>query len=445
MKRGWLKLGLLTGLSLLGLGLGVVLWLMSRHAPLPAGFHLMGVSLKGVPPAQLADWLLQFDQMLGKLPIRVEQAPQQVTSLRDWGVQLDIPRTHDAIMQAWMQVLVWRKLVGNARAEITPHWQVDETAFGQRLQAFRSLECSPRDAHVRYQQGTVVVVPEQPGQRISVAGSRQNLLLALAQISFTAQPAPKGGTPLDGRPKIEVRFPLTLEPVEPRLTQAMLQSIEAVVASYTTRFPGYQVNRNHNIRLAATALDGRILLPGERLSYNEAVGERTLKRGFRLAPIIVRRQKRLGIGGGICQVSSTLFNAALLAELNIVRRVNHSIPVPYVPLGRDATVSDTGLDLVIENTRPHPIALAVEVGRSSLTVRILGKPVAGRTIRLLTQRIGPNPTRVALWRLVYQDNRLIRRERVAISTYHSPKPSRPTPSDRDQKPADSNQAPPATD
>jgi vancomycin resistance protein YoaR len=78
--------------------------------------------------------------------------------------------------------------------------------------------------------------------------------------------------------------------------------------------------------------------------------------------VIVYGEKRLGIGGGICQVSSTLYNAALLGELNIVRRANHSIPVNYVPLGRDATVTDTGIDLVIENPHDHPIAIATELG-----------------------------------------------------------------------------------
>jgi vancomycin resistance protein YoaR len=216
------------------------------------------------------------------------------------------------------------------------------------------------------------------------------------------------------------------------------------MGSYTTRFPGYQVSRNHNIRLAASALDGRILLPGERLSYNQVVGKRTLKHGFRPAPVILYGEKRLGIGGGICQVSSTLFNAALLGELNIVRRANHSIPVNYVPLGRDATVTDTGIDLVIENPHDHPIAIATELGRSSLTIRILGQPVAGRTVVLKTEHSQPksppikrvpDPTlpvgkqriikkgaagvRVVLWREVYENGVLVKRERVATSVYRA--------------------------
>ncbi|GBC92092.1 Vancomycin B-type resistance protein VanW [bacterium HR15] len=408
MARGWLKVGLLAGVSLLGLGGGVLLGFMTQHAPLPAGFQLGNISLKGIRPAELTDWLTRLDQTLGELPVQAEQAPQAVSPLRDWGVRLDILRTYEDIRQRWSQVPAWQKLVGNAHAQITPHWQVDESVFRQRLQAFRWLERVPRDARVRFREGIIEIIPEQLGQRLSVAGSCQNLLQA-CQASLTDSSHPNGSC--------AIRFSLALEPVMPRITREVLQPIEAVVASYTTRFPGYQVNRNHNIRLAAAALDGRILLPGERLSYNEAVGERTLKQGFRLAPIIIHGQKRLGVGGGICQVSSTLFNAALLADLKIVRRVNHSIPVPYVPLGRDATVSDTGLDLVIENTLPHPVALSVEVGRSHLTVRVLGKPMQGRKVVLHTRRLRSSPMRVALWRLVYQEGRLIRHEHVATSTY----------------------------
>ncbi|MCS7066163.1 MAG: VanW family protein [Fimbriimonadales bacterium] len=414
MRRGWLKAGLLTGLSLLGLGLGASLWLMSQQAPLPEGFRLMGVSPGGVRPAQLTDWLVQLDRTLSELPVQVEQSPPMVYPLREWGIQLDIPRTRDAVLQAWVRVPVWQKLLGGARAEIAPQWQVDDTAFQRCLQAFRSLERAPRDARVRYEQGTVEIVPEQPGQRLSVEGSRQNLLRVLTSANLAGSR--------------EIRFSLVLEPIAPRVTRETLHAVEGVVASYTTRFPGYQVNRNHNIRLAATALDGRVLLPGERLSYNEVVGERTLKQGFRLAPVIVRGEKRLGIGGGICQVSSTLFNAALLANLAIVRRVNHSIPVPYVPLGRDATVTDTGLDLVIENSLPHPVAFSVEIGRSFVTVRVLGKPVKGQKVVLRTQRLRTPPARIVLWRLIYQDSRLIRRERVATSVYRPPQPPRRKPS-----------------
>jgi hypothetical protein len=105
------------------------------------------------------------------------------------------------------------------------------------------------------------------------------------------------------------------------------------------------------------------------------------------------------------------------------------------------------LDLVIENSLPYPVAFSVEVGRSRLTVRVLGKPIAGRQVRLTTQRVSLSPTRVVLWRWVYQEGRLLRREQVAVSTYRPPKPLGTTrkPSEREQETIEGRQEPPATD
>jgi len=414
MVRSWLKDGgatgrlplLLAGLSLLGLGLGILLWLVSHRVPLPEGFQLMGLSLKGVQPSMLENWLVHLDTTLSEIPVQVEQVPRISSRLRDWGVQLDISRTRDAVLRAWNEVPFWQRLWGRASATIEPCWQIEPMRFQQQLQRVRSLERSPQDARLRYERGTIVIVPEQPGRRLLEEGCRANLLNALATVRLDKP--------------TELRLTLALEPIAPRITAEPLRVIDGVRASYTTRFSGYQVNRNHNIRLASKALNGRILLPGERLSFNEVVGKRTLQHGFRLAPVIIRGQKRLGIGGGICQVSSTLFNAALLANLKIVRRHNHSIPVPYVPLGRDATVSDPWLDLVIENDSPFPVAIVTELGRSHLTVRVLGKVEAGRRVVLQTRRLRSGGWRVALWRLVYEEGRLIRREHIATSTYHPP-------------------------
>lgn len=97
--------------------------------------------------------------------------------------------------------------------------------------------------------------------------------------------------------------------------------------------------RAKNIELAASSIDGRQILPGQKFSFNESVGERTIERGYVSAPVISKGEMENGIGGGICQVSSTLFAAAVTADLEIVERFPHSHPIPYMPIGLDATVS----------------------------------------------------------------------------------------------------------
>jgi vancomycin resistance protein YoaR len=302
-----------------------------------------------------------------------------------------------------------------------------QNCFRRSSLRYRHLERAPRDASVRFVNGVVEVVPSHDGQTLALEPSLHSMLHALRDL-----------------PAAQTTFAVVLTPVPPRISTERARAITGVMGSYTTRFPAHQQRRNHNIRLAAAALDGCILLPGERLSYNESVGKRTARNGFRPAPVIIRGEKRQGIGGGVCQVSSTLFNAALLGELKIARRANHSIPVAYVPLGRDATVTDTGLDLVIENPFDHPIAIATEVGRSTLTIRILGQPRVGRTVVLKTERSRPQSPpiqrvpdpnlpagrervikkgaagiRVVLWREVYENGVLVKRERVATSLYRA--------------------------
>ncbi|MFQ3612023.1 MAG: VanW family protein [Fimbriimonadales bacterium] len=421
-------------LSLSGLGAGTLLWRVQQQATTLHGSVLLGgYSLSGVPLEELTLHLESIGDALASVPLAPIEAPRASASLREWGIELDPQRTAQAIQSAWSQVPLMIRLFGSPRVRFEPQWRVNQAQLQARLQAFRRLSRPPRDAQVRFQQGRVVLVPEQVGRRYVPAIAEQNLFHAL-HLHLT-NPA------LAGQP---IAFSLGLEPIPPRLTQESLRAITGVMASYTSRFPGYEVARNHNIRLAAQALDGRVLMPGERLSYNEAVGARTLKEGFKLAPVIINGEKRLGVGGGICQVSSTLYNAVLLGEVKVVRRVNHSIPVTYVPLGRDATVTDGGLDFVIENNYDHPIALSVELGRSTLTIRILGQSRAGRRVVLSTERTTlrsptvkevPDPNlpegtrkvrqkgtagvRVVLWRTVYQDGVLVKRERVATSVYRA--------------------------
>src|SRR5262249_4274073 len=108
-------------------------------------------------------------------------------------------------------------------------------------------------------------------------------------------------------------------------------------------------------------------------SFNGTVGRRTEKAGFQIAGVYKNGKHDFDVGGGICQVSTTLYNAALLDDLKIVERHNHSMPVAYVPLGRDATVDYGALDLEIANNSDHPIAINSEFHPGKLTFRILGK------------------------------------------------------------------------
>jgi len=145
----------------------------------------------------------------------------------------------------------------------------------------------------------------------------------------------------------------------------------SILGEYTTKFSSGAKARNENIRLAADALKGKTIQPGEVFSYNNTVGPTTKKNGYKRARIFVSGKKSYGYGGGVCQVSSTLFNAAELAGMEIIERHNHSLPVEYVPRGKDAATSHGSVDLKFKNTLSYPVKIDTGVGENAVTIQIV--------------------------------------------------------------------------
>ncbi len=139
------------------------------------------------------------------------------------------------------------------------------------------------------------------------------------------------------------------------ITSEMLSEINAKIASSNTDFTKSLGERENNINLAAQAINQTILMPGDVFSFNKTVGESTIERGFKTAPVLSGVDFKYGVGGGICQVSSTLYNTVLKSGLKASERKNHSRPVSYVELGLDATVYWDTIDFKFENTLEYPI------------------------------------------------------------------------------------------
>ncbi len=152
-----------------------------------------------------------------------------------------------------------------------------------------------------------------------------------------------------------------------------LKDVVDLLASYTTSFGLGDSNRVFNVTLAANKLDEAFVKPGGIFSYNQQIGERTVSAGYKQAPGYVGDELVMDIGGGICQVSTTLYNAALLADQAIVERSTHIHPVSYAPLGQDATVADGILDFRFKNTSRYPVYIRSYIAGNQLTVEIYGK------------------------------------------------------------------------
>lgn len=177
----------------------------------------------------------------------------------------------------------------------------------------------------------------------------------------------------------KISIPITL--VDPEITADSLRELlfRDQLGSCETFLWGSTPNRISNIRLACSRFDGMVLLPGEHFSYNAVVGERTEESGFKVAPVYSGTAHQMGYGGGICQVSSTLYNAVLASDLQVDARTCHSMVVGYLPMGLDATVDWPDTDFAFTNSLDYPIRLSASVddrGRS-VTISIQGTNLTG--------------------------------------------------------------------
>jgi len=183
--------------------------------------------------------------------------------------------------------------------------------------------------------------------------------------------------------------------------------INGRLARFTTAYRSSQVDRTHNMKLAASAIDGVLIPAGITFSMNEAVGERTAARGFREAKIFENGKITEGLGGGVSQVTGTLFNTALYAGLQIVAYRTHSRTVGYLPVGRDATVAWGQFDMKFRNNSGAPVYIRYAIGGGELTCTLYGKTQPGRRIKLMVERKDISDTKIdaKLYRLVTRDGK----------------------------------------
>jgi vancomycin resistance protein YoaR len=305
----------------------------------------------------MLDALASFSRAPVALPVRVDTPRVTVDSLTD------AQRTATQIVSAPVTLVV-----GPTRFRV-PRWRLATLldlrtlrfsgpaadAYFAKLEA--RVDRKARDADFAvHANGSVSVVPAQAGLALDVVRSARRILAAaerpsnrVAALAVTTQ-SPKRST-----------------------AQAEAMGITGTVATYET-FYGGDPNRIHNVQLVAHLVDRKLIAPGTTFSFNGTTGERSAAKGFREAPVIVNGELQTGLGGGVCQVSTTVFNAAYEAGLPITERTNHALYISHYPLGRDATVDYPSIDLKFVNDTGHWLLLRTFVGSSSLVVGLYGTP-----------------------------------------------------------------------
>lgn len=227
------------------------------------------------------------------------------------------------------------------------------------------IDCEPADAQVQVtDDNQVKKVPGTVGVTVQIDES-----LTILQEALT-----------DPRMR-SVELQVLAQP--PTISTEDLANLEVVLSSYSTPFQPWKRSRTHNLRLAMSRVNKTMLKPGEEFSLNEIVGPRLSEVGYRNAPIFKDNEVVPEIGGGVCQVASTVYNAALLANLEILERQHHSRIVDYCPSGRDATVYYGQIDMRFKNSLEHPILILGGIKDNQLWTKILGKTSDDYDVKLI--------------------------------------------------------------
>lgn len=237
--------------------------------------------------------------------------------------------------------------------EAGPH-KVDLEEF------YAELTAPAKNAEYKLENGEVVIVEDKP--KIEVDKAEIKKALESPQNTYS----------------------VNVKVTAPEVTAEELKSLlfRDVIGSYSSNFATSSAARASNVRLTAERINGYILMPGDIFSYDKTVGRRTVANGYKEAGVYVGNKVESGVGGGICQTSSTLYSAALYANLEIVQRTSHSLPVAYVPAGQDATIAEGYIDLKIKNNTGYPVKIVATVTGRNLECRILGVKVPGQTVEL---------------------------------------------------------------
>lgn len=252
-------------------------------------------------------------------------------------------------------------------------------------------------------------------------------------------------TIIDSEVKTEYAIPLTITKAAVQLKDIGIEAFPHKIETFSTRYDASNVNRSKNLGIAASKINGTVLMPGDVFSFNGVVGERTVAEGYENAAIYSNGQVVDGLAGGICQISSTLYNVAVLSNLEIVERHNHSFTTSYVVAGRDATVVYGIKDLKFKNSRNYPIKIEASVATGIVTFSIYGMkeaeeysvkiiPVTTQTMPYPTQTIedsslaagtmkiiqpGASGCKVTTYKELYLNKVLMSREVISNDVYQT--------------------------
>lgn len=421
-------------LTLAGIGFGAA-YLNNQLKPdriLP-GVRVLGVGVGGKTVAGATEAVKPVVDHLLYEPILLAQGERKWRFLpEDAGIRYDLPRMIEEAYAAGRLGSLWHRLrehlsVIGSGYDVPVRLSVGRDKIDSLIQALSQEINQPA------QDAAFEILPDET---VLVRPSRAGIALDTRKLAADFQKV------MGRSGQREVH--LSVREIPPKVSTADLEKMEIreKIASYRTKFDPDSLNRAQNIKLSAVAVGQKLLAPDEIFSFNRQVGPRLPESGYQEAPVVVNGKLVPGVGGGVCQVSSTLYNAVLLADLEIITRNRHSLPSAYVAVGRDATVAYDYLDFRFRNNSGRYILVDVHADHRWVETRVFGMRTPGKTVAISVETLETIPPgkreeedpalppgasqvakrgvpgyRVKVWREVAENGAIIRRELVSQDRY----------------------------
>lgn len=373
MKKLHIFLIIITSISLVISVLFGVFQLYVSQSNLPSGIVVAGLNLDGLSRTKAIEKLeeeiskLEETRVQFVIELNGDRSRTNKTMNYTWnelGVTWDAPELRDAL-QSLSTGSLWDRAVTRYHLEkewplqftldqnklkriFSPVWETSQ--FGDPINAVRSIDAADS---IRYLPGHAV-------KRIQWAA-----FIAIIRESIPNQF-------YNNEESVVITIPLTLQQPAISIENLQQQGIQRKISQFSTDLRASSAGRIHNIEAAARSMDGLVLPPEGIFDYASIVEAAESAYGFREAPVILSGRLVPGIGGGICQVSSTLYNAAIRAGLGIVERRNHSLPVSYVLIGQDATFAKGYINFRFKNTTDHHLLISASIQNGQLIIKLFG-------------------------------------------------------------------------
>lgn len=396
-----------------------------------------GVSINGIDVGEMSKQNAEntlkeyYEPKINKNVVLKWDDKSETVNLSKLGVSYDYDK---AVNEAYMigkgkHVINDLKSILNAKSngyDITLERNVKAAAVDSILKSIQSSVNKPaKDAQLEYKSGNFVILPDSNGEQFVYDKSKQLLLDRIKND--------------DGSDTIN----LYTQTVKPKYNQEYFKKVNTKVASYKTYFNTSDANRSYNLKIGAEAVNGTVLMPGQAFSLNKTLGPRVADNGYKTAHVIQDGKLIDDYGGGVCQIATTVYNAAVKAQMKITSRDHHEFPVTYVAPGLDATISGDWLDLKFVNTSNYPIVITSYIIDNSFNVDIYGfNYMPGVDVELDSKIVKINPAKteykndsslaygqevvdrdahdglvVDVYKKVYKNDKLVSNEKIYTDNY----------------------------